>query len=102
MFKSKIIYILTFFLVIGIAYAQDFNDYKNLEIESKFSSSLNLDYKEADYKIDYVTANLTFFPKNNEFQTSIYEFKSDPNASSNASESPSPSVSRPSSRVRSP
>lgn len=76
----KTIYFILFFLVINIVVAQEFNDYKSLEIESKFSSKLKLDYLEDNYKLDYVTANLTFFPRNNEFQNADNKFSSNPNA----------------------
>ncbi|MEK6907430.1 MAG: transglutaminase-like domain-containing protein [Nanoarchaeota archaeon] len=79
-------YFIVFLLFTGIASAQNFNDYSSLEIQSNFSSKLSLEYKESNYKIDYVTANLNFFPRNNEFQSSTYELTSNPKASTSTEE----------------
>src|SRR3989344_665966 len=76
-------YFIVFLLIITTISAQDFNDYRNLKIETKLSSKLNLEYLESDYRLDYVTANLTFFPRNNEFQSAENKFTSDPSGKIN-------------------
>ncbi|AJF62215.1 MAG: Transglutaminase protein [archaeon GW2011_AR20] len=76
-------YFIVFLLIITTISAQDFNDYENLEIEARLSSKLNLEYLESDYRLDYVTANLTFFPRNNEFQSTKNKFTSKPSGKIN-------------------
>ena len=64
--------LILFVLILFInANAQDFNDYENLEIETKISSSLLLE-RQSNAKVDYEYANLTFFPEENEFQKVSY------------------------------
>jgi len=65
-------------MILNIANAQEFNDYSNLEIESELYSKLTLDYKEENYKIDYVSANLTFFPRTGKFQEVEYKIINNP------------------------
>ncbi len=81
-----IYYFIAVLLFTSIIDAQNFNDYKSLEIESKFSSKLTLEYKEPNNKIEYVLVNLTFFPRNSEFQTSTYDLKSSPEAKNSINE----------------
>lgn len=74
----RTIYFILFFIAINTAIAQELNDYDSLSIESKFYSKLRLDFKSSDYMLNYVSANLTLFPRNNEFQESSYELISNP------------------------
>src|SRR3989344_1170249 len=76
--KRGLLILLALILIIN-ANAQNFNDYENLEIETKISSSLLLE-RQSNAKVDYVYANLTFFPEENEFQKVDYEIISDPKA----------------------
>lgn len=73
-------YFFVFLLVISMVNSQDLNNYESITVESKINSKLNIDYKEDNYKLDYVIANLTFFPINNEFQNSSYDLISIPEA----------------------
>lgn len=77
---------IVFLLVLSIVNAQDFNDYKNLGIQSNFNSKLELEYLEPNYKIDYVNTNLTFFPRKNEFQSVEYKLNSNPKADTELNE----------------
>ena len=76
----KIICLIILLLILNIVNAQDLNDYKDIEVKSTFNSKLTLNYKDKNYKIDYVNANLTFFPLKTEFQDSFYELISNPEA----------------------
>ena len=54
-------------LIISTARAEEINDYSSLIINTEISSSLLLDRANPSINIDYVYANLTFFPVENEF-----------------------------------
>src|SRR3989344_6044372 len=65
--KSSILF-LFILLIISTARAEEINDYSSLIINTEISSSLLLDRANPSINIDYVYANLTFFPVENEFQ----------------------------------
>ncbi len=71
-------YIVVFLLVSSIVNAQDFNSYESLDIKTTLSSQLNVDYVKSSPRLDYVVANLTFFPINNEFQDADISYSSNP------------------------
>src|SRR3989338_5617748 len=55
-------------IIITNVRAEDINDYGSLVINTEMSSSLLLDRAASNTNVDYVYANLTFFPIDGEFQ----------------------------------
>ncbi|MCD4666884.1 transglutaminase domain-containing protein [archaeon] len=61
---KKIIAIILLVLIIPITYAESLtlDNVNDISVNTKISSGLNLDYNQG-YSIEYIFANLTFFPK---------------------------------------
>ena len=60
--KKEILIVLALILIVSVN-AQDLNDYDNLKISTKISSTLDLETSN-NAGVKYVYANLTFFPEN--------------------------------------
>src|SRR3989344_2021533 len=71
--------IILFLLLIVSVNAEDFNAYKELNVKTELSSSLNIEKQGGSVR--YVYANLTFFPLESDFQEFNYDIFSSPKAS---------------------
>ena len=81
-----VISIFVFFLVLFHVNAQDFNDYANLKIKTQVSTEFSLIEESLSSSINYVYANLSFIPEENEFQTVTFNVISEPKAQETISE----------------
>ncbi|MBU2634043.1 MAG: transglutaminase-like domain-containing protein [Nanoarchaeota archaeon] len=63
--------IILFLLLMPIVMANNitFEGYQDINVNVDITSGINIDYLSTNYDIDYVFANLTFFPRQDEFQT---------------------------------
>ncbi|MFH1209278.1 MAG: transglutaminase-like domain-containing protein [archaeon] len=59
---------LMFLVTQVIASNETYEEYKQLNINSKINSFINIDYLSSNRDIEYIFANLTFFPREDDFQ----------------------------------
>src|SRR3989344_7328392 len=59
-----------FLLLIPVVLANNetFDQYQDINVNVKINSGINIEYLSSNYNIDYIFANLTFFPRQDEFQ----------------------------------
>ena len=64
--------ILTLFIIFIISlssvYAEDLNNYDSLELHVKVNGELQVVPESNSYTLDYISSELSFFPRTNDFQ----------------------------------
>jgi len=70
---KKEVILLIFILILPLTYAEEIelNNYDDLEFDLEISSSVNIIHLKSDYAIDFISANLSIFPRDSEWQKVI-------------------------------
>ena len=68
LYKYKIIILFLLLIPIALASNETFDQYQDINVNVKINSGINIEYLSSNYNIDYIFANLTFFPRQDEFQ----------------------------------
>src|SRR3989338_1777762 len=78
--RKRLLLSLAFLLLIPIIFAQDwvFNS-EYLELNLDISGKVSLIPSSPNYNVDYVTANLSFIPRD-DFQEEVLDIKTEPSA----------------------
>lgn len=65
--------IILFLLILPLITAQniELNSYDNLELNVNITAGINVEYLQSNYEIDFISANLSIFPRTNEWQDII-------------------------------
>lgn len=57
--------ILIFFLMLPLVCAENYHDYKTLDMEMDVSADINIDYQQSNSRLEHLIVNFYFFPKEN-------------------------------------
>lgn len=60
--------LIVFIASLSSVYAEDLNNYDSLEMQVKINGGLQVIQESSNYNLEYISSELSFFPKNNEFQ----------------------------------
>src|SRR3989344_5623410 len=59
---------IVFIVSLTSVYAEDLNNYDSLEVQVKVNGELQVVRESSSYSLEYISSELSFFPKNDEFQ----------------------------------
>jgi len=66
-----IIFFLIFLVLFDIVNAQELNDYQDLKLDVKVQGNVDVIKQPGSYQFEYLSSELSFFPRNDRFQTVI-------------------------------
>ena len=66
-----IIFFLIFLVLFDIVNAQELNEYQDLKLDVKVQGNVDIIKQPGSYQFEYLSSELSFFPRNDRFQTVI-------------------------------
>ena len=66
---KAVTFFLAFLVLVSVVNSQSLNDYQSLETNVKVQGAVDVLKQSGSYQLDYISSELSFFPRNDRFQT---------------------------------